>query len=370
LIKLIDLSFYASNECNDMHALIKQHEPALSYIDHIKQHINIQVIKHLDTESTQVVNGVKYSGFKSSNNFWHIPNKTLNYIRHEDPDIVIVQGLVFPFQLIRLYKKLGKEKIILVQHHGELPYKGYRKWLQRMADRFVKGYLFTSIENAEPWISNGIIGNRNKCFELLEASTNFKRQDKIIARQQLDFRGEYNFLWVGRLNAGKDPLTVIKAFELFSTEQPGARLYMVYHTEELLPEIKKIMEHNNSLAQKIILKGSMPHEELERWYNAADFYISGSHHESTGYTLLEAMACGCIPVVTNIPSFNKLTANGKYGMLYEPGDWAGLTKLLKDLHKADRYQLANDISTHFQQQLSSRSIAAGLYAICKKLAEK
>jgi len=175
---------------------------------------------------------------------------------------------------------------------------------------------------------------------------------------------------VGRLNAGKDPLTVLKAFEIFCANKPQARLYMIYHTEELLSSIKKIISTNQLLQGKVILTGKVPHAEMERWYNAADFFISGSHFEGSGYALLEAMACGCIPVVTDIPSFNKITAGGCFGFLYPAGDSAALAKKLNTLITIARDTMSTAIVNYFQQQLSFKSIADELLLICKKLTGK
>ena len=58
--------------------------------------------------------------------------------------------------------------------------------------------------------------------------------------------------------------------------------------------------------------------ELEKIYNQHQFFILGSHYEGSGYALLEAMACGCIPIVTNIPSYKFMTNNGDCALLFSP----------------------------------------------------
>jgi glycosyltransferase involved in cell wall biosynthesis len=370
LLNIIDISFYSNNECDELAVLLQQHDAALAYVNYLEGKAGIQVVKHLNKEQTVIINSVKYSGFKSHNAFWHIPFKTIDYIKKEKPDIVIVQGFVFPVQMIWLRMKLGKQCVIMVQHHGENPFKGIKQWIQKIAGKFIDGYLFTSMDNAQQWIAQKIIKNRDKCFELLEASTHFRRQDKLLARQQLQLNGDFNFLWVGRLNEGKDPLTVIKAFETYSSKNHEAKLLMIYQTEELLPQIKKILDLNTSLQHKIILIGRVEHTEMERWYNAADFFISGSHFEGSGYALIEAMACGCIPIVTNIPSFNKITRSGGYGFLYEAGNPDDLMAQLSRLNEIDRDKMSGAIEEFFMRELSFRSIADDLYTISKKLTRK
>ena len=370
MIKIIDISFFTHLNNDSINTLVIEHKAALGYINHIKKSADIQVIKHLMSEEVKIINGTCYTGFKGGKGFANIPFKTLRFIKNQKPDVVIVQGLVYPVQVILLKLILGKSTKILVQHHGESPFNDIKKWLQITAGHFISGYLFTALENTEVWKRANIIKKETKCFELLEASTHFKKQDKLQCREVYGLTGQSNFLWVGRLNKGKDPLTVIHAFIKYAANNPEARLWMIYQTEELLPDIKIMIEEHTNLSQRIVLLGKLKHEELETWFNAADLYISGSHQEGSGYALLEAMACGCIPVVTAIASFKKITQDGKYGFLYPAGNADALFETLIQLNKTDLEKMSKDIIEHFHQALSFSSIAEDLFAICKKLTEK
>ena len=44
---------------------------------------------------------------------------------------------------------------------------------------------------------------------------------------------------------------------------------------------------------------------------AADLFVLGSHREGSGYSLIEALACGLPPVVTDIHAFRTLTGCGR-----------------------------------------------------------
>jgi glycosyltransferase involved in cell wall biosynthesis len=177
-------------------------------------------------------------------------------------------------------------------------------------------------------------------------------------------------LWVGRLNVGKDPMTVINAFEKYIIACPQARLFMIYQTEELLPVIKRKLAENMQLQKAVILKGKVDHAEIEIWYNAADYFISGSHKEGSGYALIEAMSCGCIPVVTNIPSFKKITLNGTFGFLFECENSQNLLTLLFNLKNIEKEKLSKSLITHFNNSLSFKSIADDLFSICERLMDE
>src|SRR6185436_10998463 len=113
--------------------------------------------------------------------------------------------------------------------------------------------------------------------------------------------GNKNFLFVGRLNKNKDPMTVLKGFEKYLATEPFAKLHMIFSVDDLLPELNAFIDQSPALSKAVVLKGFVPNDELAYWYSAADFYISASHSEGGSYALMEAMACGCIPILTAIP---------------------------------------------------------------------
>jgi glycosyltransferase involved in cell wall biosynthesis len=369
--RLIDLNYYYHSGISDPREVLAIHQPANGYVSFIKDKLKIELVKHMNYAGELFEGEIKYSFFKSKNQFSFIPFKTHRYIKKQNPDFVLIQALIFPLQLIVLRFQLGKSVTIIVQHHGERPFKGIKKIFQKLADRFIEMYLFTSFGNAEEWISAGIIRQREKCCELLEASTDFHSLEKDYCKQKLQLTGNQIFIWVGRLNANKDPITVLTAFEKYILQNPLASLIMIFQTEELLPDIQKKLEGNTLLKSRVILKGKIEHSELEYWFNAADFYVSGSHKEGSGYALIEAMACGCIPVVTSIPSFVKITSEGKFGFLYEPGNAESLLNVLSRSDKIDKEKFSSAIVDHFKKSLSYEAIADKLLQHIEKLsAEK
>jgi glycosyltransferase involved in cell wall biosynthesis len=210
-----------------------------------------------------------------------------------------------------------------------------RKIFQRLADRYISAYLFTSVEMGMEWVEKGIIGSAEKIVEVMEVSSAFNAIRKKEGDVNTKTSNDTIFLWVGRLNANKDPLTVVKAFINFLSFQPSAKLKMVYQSEELLQRIKELINSNEKAKEAIKLVGQIPNQQLQEFYNGADFFISGSHYESGGVAVCEAMATGCIPIVTDILSFRKMTGYGKCGLLYEPGNDEALLKSLRETEKMD-----------------------------------
>jgi glycosyltransferase involved in cell wall biosynthesis len=230
--------------------------------------------------------------------------------------------------------------------------------------------MFTSKGNCLEWLEQKVIKDEQKCHEVLEASTYISPLNKQQSREQLNMDSALVFLWVGRLNENKDPLTVVEAFAKYLSANNNAALYMIYQTEELLAEIKELLDKNLSLKKAVVLVGKVGHERMALWYSAADFYISASHREGSGYALLEALSCGCIPIVTSIPSFKKITSNGEIGFIYPPGDVEYLVAILKYLPLPHLQKLSEKALTHLKENLSFKNIANDIYDLCRRLKSK
>lgn len=64
----------------------------------------------------------------------------------------------------------------------------------------------------------------------------------------------------------------------------------------------------------------LPQDELWGLFSNADVYISLSSHDGMPNSFLEAVVCGCFPVVGNIPSLREWIDDGENGLLVEPRD--------------------------------------------------
>lgn len=366
-MKLIDLSYYTYHEGIPLAEVVRRQKESHGYLPYLQQGgVDVKVINHMPVEASLEIDGTTHKAFKGSNSFFHIPWKTHRYIKEQRPDAVIVQGLLYPLQVIALRYRLGRQTTILVQHHGERPpAHPVKRFFLRLSDKYVDAYLFTSAGNAEEWLALGAISHAIKVHEVLEASTYLQQQDKELSRQALGMSGTANFLWVGRLNRGKDPLTVLKGFHQYSLTNPTAALYMIYQDDDLLGEVKAFI--STSGMQNVHLVGRVAREQLAQWYSAADFYLSGSHREGSGYALIECMACGCIPVVTDIPPFRAITGGGQYGLLYTPGDADSLYRVLLATQEVNQAEFSSAISGYFKERLSFKSIADRIYKLCSGL---
>jgi glycosyltransferase involved in cell wall biosynthesis len=82
------------------------------------------------------------------------------------------------------------------------------------------------------------------------------------------------------------------------------------------------------IASEVVFVGPVPLEETVRFYRAADAFVYPSLSETFGLPILEAMACGC-PVVTSNVSAMPETAGGA-AVLCDPTDPASIARAIEE----------------------------------------
>lgn len=364
-MKYVSVSYTAVKDFDTPESWLKRIEGYMGILENLAKENPVHHINQINYEGEFYHYGVHHHfvNFRENALF---PIRLHRLVKRLDPDVVIVQGLHHPVQVTQLRLWLNSKARIIAHHHAELPFKGIKKYAQMLADRYIDAYLFASLNIGREWVKKGNLASPEKIHEVMEVSSNFHRVDKTSAKQHTNVSGEVVFLWVGRLNKNKDPLTVIRAFLKYLEINPGARLYMIYHTGELLGEIATVLNSDPS-KDSVILIGQVPHDELLYWFNSADFFISGSHYEGSGTAVCEAMSCGCIPVVTDIFSFRTITDNGKCGLLYEPGHETALLAALIQTRSLNVPEKQLRALNQFHDRLSFPAIANEIHKIASSL---
>jgi glycosyltransferase involved in cell wall biosynthesis len=106
------------------------------------------------------------------------------------------------------------------------------------------------------------------------------------------------------------------------------------HKEDLLNQIDGL-----GMRDSVHLVGAVPYERIPEQYQGADIYINVSTTGSMDKTVLEAMACGCIPIVSNEAYREMLTP---YGLFFDG--------TVKDMVRAIRFVV--DLSMERKRALS------------------
>lgn len=278
-----------------------------------------------------------------------------------NPDIVHVNGLEYPALMRGLRRAVPPACAIVAQDHGgfdPLRLSRVRKaWLRRGLGA-ADALLVASPGQAGAFRRSRLLPGPVALFDVMESSTAFRPTPREAAREASGVEGSPALLWVGRLNANKDPLTVLRGLERFVETHPSAGMTFVYRDADLEPVVRREIAATPALGARVRLVGQVDHARLASFYSATDLFVIGSHHEGSGYAVIEAMACGAIPVVSDIPSFRTLTDEGRVGALWTPGDARALDEALVRVMARSLTDQRAATRARFEDRFSWRAIGA------------
>ncbi|HEY3785330.1 MAG TPA: glycosyltransferase family 4 protein [Steroidobacteraceae bacterium] len=285
------------------------------------------------------------------------------------PELFHVHGLAFPSHVLALAQRAPGIPIVL-QDHADRPPRIWRRALWRRAMARAAAITFCAPEQASPFRSAGLIGAGVPCYAIPESTSRFTPGDAEQARQLTGLGGDPALLWVGHLDANKDPLTILAGASAAARALPRLQLWCCFGTAPLGKEVRRRIAQDPMLTDRVHLLGNVSHGQVEQLMRAADIFVQGSHHESTGYSVIEALACGLTPVITDIPSFRALTGGGAVGSLWPPGDTAAYAAALSSIGARARPALRAEARAHFERELSFPALGSKLAAMYESLCER
>jgi glycosyltransferase involved in cell wall biosynthesis len=125
-------------------------------------------------------------------------------------------------------------------------------------------------------------------------------------------------------------------------------------------ELRAFVAARPVLDGRVEFRGRVPFEQMQAIYSSADVLLQASLREFSGCAILEAMACGVIPAVTDIPSFRAMTAEGRYGVLFAQGDAEALARGVLAIQPETIPSFKESVREHFVRELSFPAMAARL----------
>lgn len=277
------------------------------------------------------------------------------------PDVVHFFGLT----MLPLRRSLGQwcaknRAGLTASFHGGRPGRNpVTRWRQRQALSQTSAFFFPDTVVAKQWRVAGLVPANAQVTLLPEVSSPFAGTPKQIARRSLDVDGNPVFVWSGRLHPDKDPMTTLQGLQRISQTWPNLQLLMAYQSEEMLEEIEAFLESDTAFRKRVKLLGLVDHHDMETLFSAADFFVHSSRREWGSNSLVEALSCGAIPVVSDIPSLRALTENVAPAIRFDVGDVNGLAQQVLKLQLDDLGDLSDQVKSAFHAYLSYPVIAAG-----------
>lgn len=112
-------------------------------------------------------------------------------------------------------------------------------------------------------------------------------------------------LYVGNAYPHKNLERLIRAYQLLLRKKKNIRLVLAGDDSFFYPRLKNLVKEL-SLIDKVIFFGNADDTKLVNLYSNAKCLVFPSLMEGFGLPNFEALACGCLPVISDIPVFHEI----------------------------------------------------------------
>lgn len=173
----------------------------------------------------------------------------------------------------------------------------------------------------------------------------YHEADKLPFAQN-DLEGKINFVFVGTLVSGKNPLYAIQLVETLA--QKGYEVTLKLYGEGTERTKLEHYIEKNELGQIISLEGNQTQETIKKAYQNSHFVILPSSSEGWPKAVAEAMFWGCVPIATPVSCVPWMLDYGNRGLLLE-------MNLEKDVLQAERLIQSQDFFDQMRGNASAWS---------------
>lgn len=153
------------------------------------------------------------------------------------------------------------------------------------------------------------------------------------------------------LNLVYDPETIIKAASILLGRM-SCRITAL-GAEEMIPIWRKYAARQGVITI-LNFSPSLPHAEYLHSLSQYDIYVSASQSDSTSVALLEAMAAGLYPIVSDIEGNREWIRHGENGMLFKTGSADSLAKMIAQVQ--GKRQLLSSAAEMNRRLISEKAI--------------
>jgi glycosyltransferase involved in cell wall biosynthesis len=186
-----------------------------------------------------------------------------------------------------------------------------------LKDIWVKVGISESKIHVIPFGVDTSIFNPHASNETIRSDLHLAKDDVVIVSTRFFFNDHYNI----------DCL--IKAIPLVRKKHEEAK-FLIKGAGPLEDYLKRLSQ-KLGVSDGVRFVGLVPHDKVAQYLSTADIYVSTSFVDSTSVSLLEAMACGLAPVVTDIAGNREWIEDGVNGFLFPPRDSEALAEKINQL---------------------------------------
>jgi glycosyltransferase involved in cell wall biosynthesis len=205
-------------------------------------------------------------------------------------------------------------------------------------------------------------GNR---IEVVQNAVDLERIDRVIQSAPNSNENGFQIVTVGMIKI-KDPATV---FEAFRQSYDHASHLMFLGEGALRPSLAGQIEQAG-LQDRVTLAGMVERDSVFEHFSQADLFVSASWGEGLPVAVLEAMACGCPVVLSDIPPHREIAEKVDFIPLIQPGNVAGFAREIrkfKEMTSGQRADIGRMCRAIVERRFSLQAMHTGYKKIYSQL---
>lgn len=185
---------------------------------------------------------------------------------------------------------------------------------------------------------------------------------KKLGFNEDDFIGAF----IGRLGQEKNIVFLLDVVKELKDKLPNFKFLLVGDGPDF-DEYKKIIKKYD-IEDRVVMTGKVPWEEVPYYYHLSHIFLTASHTETQGLTVIEAMASGSVPVCIKDESFENSIIDKEDGMIFN--DKKECKNIITELY--NNRSLLNKISEQGiknSEKFSSKYFAESVLKVYNKAIE-
>ncbi len=180
--------------------------------------------------------------------------------------------------------------------------------------------------------------------------------DGSSLRERIGADGRFLFLTVGGIEPRKGSIELVEALaKVRASLDPAPAVAVVggHSFQDYADYRGRFFERATALGidvgRDVVLLGTLPGDELIRWYHAADAFVFPSVKEGWGLVVLEALAAGLPVITTDLPVFQEYLTERESSLMVPVGDASALAEAM--------HQIASDADLRSRLALAGPALA-------------
>lgn len=290
---------------------------------------------HVDVYVPPLRHGLKPEGTEVHvvQPLWHNGHTAIMprlFWRLKDVDVIYLHYPFYGAEIFAMFAAWIWRKPLVLRYHMRARVRGWRRLVYFVHRLFVEPFVLLTadtilVSSLDYATSLGLSSKKLKELPFGVDTDVFVPSEAVTP----DVKGLIRFLFVGGMDRPhyfKGVPELLKACATLPKE--GWHLTLVGDGE--LRASYEGLAATYQIADHVTFAGRVSQDKLIRLFQDADVHVlpSINHSEAFGLVTLEAGACGCASIVSDLPGVRTLVEDGKTGYIVKPGHVGSLSSAL------------------------------------------